>query len=58
MRGEVTTAAWVPNRTAPLYGFHDVVHIIALVMLRCGRLGIRILHPKISPTKTGETYYI
>ena len=36
------------------YGFHHVDNLIALVMLRCGGLDIRLPHPRTSPTKTAE----
>ena len=42
----------VTIRTA--YGFRHVNNLIALVMLRCGGLDIRLPQPRTQPTKTAE----
>ena len=42
----------VTIRTA--YGFHHANNLIALIMLRCGGLDIRLPQPRTQPTKTAE----
>ena len=46
----------VTIRTA--YGFRHVNNLIALVMLRCGGLDIRLPQPRTQPTKTAEASFI
>lgn len=40
------------------YGFHHVSSLIALIMLRCGGLDIRLPQPRTQPTKTAEASYV
>ena len=46
----------VTIRTA--YGFHHANNLIALIMLRCGGLDIRLPQPRTQPTKTAEASYV
>ena len=40
------------------YGFHHANNLIALIMLRCGGLDIRLPQPRTQPTKTAEASYV
>lgn len=46
----------VTIRTA--YGFHHANNLIALIMLRCGGLDIRLPQPRTQPTKTAEASFL
>lgn len=40
------------------YGFHHANNLIALIMLRCGGLDIRLSQPRTQPTKTAEASFL